>query len=177
MGAKVKFDTRKIIPKLMVSLNKSISKKTLLDSLAEFLQLRIYQFTKRGKSLALEGAKIKELSPGYKKWRRKVFKNNGKLLRDRGSIRFGDFFSPNRSNLTLTGQMLDALTHKTIPSDAQMVVTVKNTARKNDELSNSQVAKEVAENGRPFLGIDTKTKDIVRRKIITELRRSLRRKR
>jgi hypothetical protein len=176
-------------------IKKAFRDNKLLNELALYLKERVYSFTKRGKSL-VTGDSLKPLSPGYVKWRRKLGsakqKNPSKRRFDgfhtqhrlaifkkkkkRGTnIQTGDFFSAARSNLTLTGQMLDALTTDVDTTIGQFKVTVKDNNRKDGEKTNLEVAKEVAKNGRPFLGVDAKGIDVMRRKVIADLRRKLKR--
>lgn len=172
-------------------IKKAFRDNKLLKELAEYLKERIYSSTKRGKSL-VTGDKLKPLSPGYVKWRRTLgsskkkslirrlldkFRQHrlGKKKKRNSNIKTGDFFSPARSNLTLTGQMLDALTTDVDTTIGQFKVTVKDNVRRDGEKTNLEVAKEVADNGRPFLGIDAKGMDIMRRKVIQNLRRKLKR--
>lgn len=172
-------------------IKKAFRDNDLLKELADYLKERIYSFTKRGISLVTND-KLKPLSPGYVKWRRTLgsskqknparrrfdgFRQHrlGKKKKRNTNIQTGDFFSPARSNLTLTGQMLDALTTDVDTTIGQFKVTVKDNVRRDGEKTNLEVAKEVADNGRPFLGIDAKGMDIMRRKVIQNLRRKLKR--
>lgn len=142
--------------------------------------------------------KIKSLAPGYKKYRKKY----------QEIYKTGEFFSPNRSNLTFTGQMLDALTYKVNRAGASFEVFVKNTmrqatnkvskskvakalsnkktrrkalkalssrtGREDEAKTNAEVASDVADKGRPFLGLDARSRDRLRSEIIKDLRRTLR---
>ena len=164
------------IPRATREINRIIKGQTLLLEIASFVRSRIYAFTKRGLSLARNREnpdKIKALSPRYVKWRRS-------LSRKKAKVRTGYLFAPGRSNLTLTGQMLDALRQKATPAESTIEVFVENSRRREagryeDELTNAQVARKVAENGRPFLGLDRTGRDRIRRMVIAELRRALKR--
>lgn len=162
----VKVNSKGLNFKIEKQVKAALQDRTLIESLAKYVRDRIYQFTKRGISLATEG-KLKPLSPRYVKWRRKVQRGLSK-------VKPGPFFSAARSNLTLTGQMLDALDFKADPKRQEFTVFVQDSGR-DDDLTNAEVAKEVAKFGRPFIGLDKKGVDVVTRKILASLRRSLKR--
>lgn len=119
----------------------------------------IYKRTKSGKGVtddqsnAASIKSLKTLSPGYKEQRKT---RKGKK---------GDFFSPNRSNLTLTGQMLDSIKSKV--SDGKITVSLSGT--RDDGQTNKEVGEFVSENGRPFLNLAVEEKQILLRKIETDL--------
>jgi len=175
--------------RIKLAISKAISNPSLLAELAKGVKQRIYSFTKRGISLVTED-KLNPLSKSYVKWRKTLGSDKPKQKRNYDGFRqkklaifkkkktimkLGDFFSPARSNLTLTGQMLDALSYELDSTKAQFSVFVKDTKRSGDEKTNKEVAVEVAKEGRPFLGLDQKGLDLIRRKAIADLRRKLKR--
>lgn len=196
--AKVQIQNR--LGKIEIILRKALRDATLLRQLAGFLKLRIYQYTKRGYSLGAlktttragrigDPRKLKPLSPNYIKYRRelqrgaksnasKALKKSGlkKLANSLEMRKFGEFFAPTRSNLTLTGQMLDALKTEIDAEAGQGTVYVDSTKRTDSDLTNAQVAQKVAEDGRPFLGLDLVGRDRIRRMVIADLRRKLKRR-
>lgn len=164
--------------KVRVVLTEKLADRDLLTKLGQFAVERIFNTTKLGFSMAGgEKHKLKPLSEGYRRYRAKY----------QAVHPVGSFFSPSRSNLTFTGQMLDALTFKINQSKRLFEVFVKDSARdpvmpislrKQKEpprMSNAEVAAEVADNGRPFIGLDTQATNRMRNEIIKDLRRKLRR--
>lgn len=168
-------NVEKIQSRVRVTLDKFLSSKSLLNKIGEFSRERIFSFAKSGKSLDSDETpeKMPSLSPGYMRYRAKVEK----------IAQMGKFFSPRRSNLTFTGQMLDALTFKT--KSKKVEVFVEATAR-NDEprlrkekkkgprLNNAQVAAELAKRGRKFIGMDSLGQERIKKLVIKELRQALR---
>lgn len=102
--------------------------------------------------------------------------------REKYSSNLHEDTSPSQSNLTATGQMLDAITGK-VDADDKVSVYIKQTSRNNElngsesKLSNKAVAKLVEENGRPFLELsksETKERDKLATDILVdELKRLL----
>lgn len=144
----------------------------LMRDIGEFSKDRIFKMTKTGKSIFHPSAKtLKELSWLYVKVR-KWWKGKGKPA--------GAYFSPQRSNLTMTGQMLDALKYKYTRGSNKVNIFIEDSSRpvkgpvlrgkKPENLTNAQVARRVAANGRPFMGMD----DLGKRRIIQLAKRKLR---
>lgn len=173
--------------KVTLTLKDKITKGEVLEQIGSFVKNRIYQNTKAGKSLAT-GNSIKSLSPNYIKTRKRFQEWN----------QVGDFFSPSRSNLTLTGQLLNAIAFRVNKIKSQVEVFVQDTLRKptppipqkswvegrstkkyaskkpEPSLTNKEVAKRVADKGRPFLGLDETGRDRVKLTLVQEIRKRLR---
>jgi len=179
MSFKIKFRDKY----LEFKLDKAIKNKSLYNDLSVFMQNRIYQNTKRGYygGIRKNLSKFKPLSDGYIKSRQSALRGTAKATKLTGSTarkaalkKFGDFFSPKRSNLTYSGEMLDALDSKVSTNKQTVGVFVKDTGRSDDSgLTNREVAKKVNE-ARPFPTIDTKGINTMVRLIIASMRRSLR---
>lgn len=162
--------------KTTIFLRDKLIDNKLTNDIGKFARDRIYSFTKSGKSL-VTGAALKTLSTGYKKYRSKFEKANP------GSV--GKVFRPGKSNLTFTGQMLDALSYTARPIKKLIEVFVESTARQplpsvkkgkptiNDPKSNAEVAREVSKKGRPFVGLDATGVKRIKQMIINDLRRKL----
>lgn len=173
------------LDRIVAFMTAALRAKVTLDQVGMFIKDRIYSSTKRGNSLVTED-KLQPLSEGYIKKRRAIKRGDNKKAKKTSSkvkkalgfsiTTTGPFFSPARSNLTMTGQMLEALVYRLGKKPGTVEVTVKDTGRKGEDLTNLDVAKKVASAGRPFLGLDLKGEDLIRRKVIAELRRSLKRK-
>lgn len=180
--AKAKVQINQSLANLKMTLSAGISSGGLLSEIAEFCRSRIYQYTKRGQSLVQE-SKLQALSTGYIEYRKRLTRakksRSSKKTRQSGvfpSKGFGAFFSPSRSNLTLTGQLLEALKSRVKKSSNQIEVFVENSSRSDSDLTNKEVAEKVSSDGRPFIGLDRVGRDRVRRLVIAQLRRSFKRR-
>lgn len=144
----------------------------LMREMGAFSKDRIFKMTKSGKSIFWPAAKaINGLKEVTKKIR-KSWAGKGNQV--------GSYFSPNRSNLTMTGQMLDALKYKYTRGSNKVNIFIEDSSRpvkgpvlrgkKPENLTNAQVARRVAANGRPFMGMD----DLGKRRLIQLAKRKLR---
>ena len=123
-------------------------------------------------------SRLKDLSDSYRAYRQgkvRFIKKDGRVIpiTPKPGEQFpspvtGSFSSGNqkRSNLTLTGQMLDALTFKV--SGREVRVFVANTPRKDSDLTNAQVANFVQDD-RPWLRLARKEWDIITQETRSEL--------
>ena len=158
--------------------------KTLLE-IGVFVRDRIKSFTRTGKSIASGSpAKLKELRESYKAMRRGEVKfrktKDGRLIVSKTpdeKLAEVDvtFFSPGRSNLTFSGQMLEAVKHKVNVKNRTVNIEVDDSSRsgKYETLTNKEVAQHVAANGRPFLGLDKVGIDRVKKIILASIRKEL----
>jgi phage gpG-like protein len=162
--AEVKFINLDVVLKNLREVFKDTPKnKQMLGEIGLFALDRIYRSTKSGKSLALNGQKNPSLSPGYINWRKTY---DGPK---------GEFFSPTRSNLTLTGQLLNSLMLKILPDRG--AVTVSPTGNRDDgEMTNQDLAKKLKNEGRPFLGMDETGQQRIKKLVLDEIRRQKKRK-
>lgn len=183
-----KVDVRFKPDRIVSTLRKAVRDTRLLREIAQFIRTRVYQYTKRGQSLVQE-SRLQPLSTGYVEYRKRLARGEKtkttkrlkkiglkKIAKALEMRKFGEFFSPSRSNLTLTGQMLDALKTDVDPGGGRAIVFVDDTPRKDDDLTNAEVAVKVAKAGRPFLGLDRVGRDRIRRMVIADLRRKLKRR-
>lgn len=140
------------------------SPKALVD-IQEFWLKRTVSFTRSGRSLPLDGDRFKPLSERYREFRSKYRGPKGKL------------FKPNKSNLTFTGQMLESLRGRS--NLRNQTVTIFATGTRDDGQTNKEVAEHVADQGRPFLGLDLKgikrIENIIRRDVRRQWARRRRR--
>jgi len=162
---KTKVSYSQIIAKLE-SFFKDIGKDpNVLEDIGKFSLERIRATVRSGYSLDGDKKhKLKKLSESYKDVRRGAlkFRNiNGKtVVMPEADERLKEvdvqFFDPDLSNLTFTGQLMKALGFKTQPSRRSVIVEVEDSSRKGkyEKLTNKEVAKHVSDNGRPFLGLD-----------------------
>jgi hypothetical protein len=172
--AKVSF-TAQLIAKLgflktIESIKKKIGRKEFMQQIGDQIKDLIYADTKSGKGVADNGSgegiqiRLASLSPKYIEYRRKKSKSG---------FSTGEFFRPNKSNLTFTGQMLDAL--KVDARQSFVKVFVDKSGRKDSDLTNAKVAEHVARNGRPFMGLTQRNKKIIDKEIERETRAIIRR--
>ena len=177
---------------LKLRLKRAFQDPKMYKELSNFMRDRIYKSTKRGYygGVRKNLAKFKPLSPGYVEMRKQALKGSTKQQK-KGvfgkkrtasqarkkaiSKSFGAFFSPKKSNLTYTGQLLDALKPFYDARKQTMGVVVKASGRKDDSgLTNKQLAEKVTDDGRPFPTIDVRGINTMVRKIQSSIRRSLR---
>lgn len=153
-------DVRMNITKQDLILFTKISPGALLQ-MRDFWIKRVQAFTRTGKSLFENGAKLAPLSESYVKFRKRF---KGKT---------GEFFKPNKSNLTFTGQLIKSL--KGSANVRKQSVSVFPTGQRSDGKSNKEVAQNVADNGRPFLGLDDKGVQRMTQIAIRDIRRNIKR--
>jgi hypothetical protein len=156
---------------------------TLLKEIGDFILDRIRAFSRGGKSI-VTNRKFKRLSDSYIAMRQGAvtFRKNkdGKTygIQDadpRLQEVDSEYFEPSLSNVTFTGQMLRALKYVIDQGNGLVTIFVNNDSRK-DGLTNSQVAKYVKDGGREFLGLDEKGVKRVKAMIISDLRKSIRKR-
>lgn len=153
---------------LFLLLVKRVNSTTVRKLIGLTAKQMIYKRVKSGYGVVKEGkhpdqTKAQRLSPlsasyiAYRKGRMAFYRGrHGKVYATTNpryikKPRLGRFGSPTRSNLTLSGRMLDALTYDT--RVGSITIRVKNTRRQDDKLTNAQVARMVSENGRPWLAL------------------------
>lgn len=161
--------TKVIYDKLLAKLEtffKDLGKdEKMLNEIGTFSLERIRAFVRSGYSLdGDKKKKLKPLSESYKDTRRGAVRwrtINGKRVATAEPderLREVDvrFFDPDFSNLTFTGQLMESLKYLIRAPKRQVEIEVPDTKRKGkyEKLTNKQVAKHVADNGRPFLGLD-----------------------
>lgn len=170
------------------------SQKDELDKIGQFVKDRIVSEARKGNDLTNEGAKQPELSEGYIGYRRRLgqkAKAADRIGQDKGTkkdfervstigiqtpIPDGTFFRPSKSNLTLTGQLLNSIEY-TVDAGKHSI-KVEPTGVRNDGKTNKEVAQELATrktrlapNGRKFLGLDTRGFERIRNRIVEAIRR------
>lgn len=82
--------------------------------------------------------------------------------------RLGKFGSPAKSNLTMTGQMLDSMDYKITKNGVTIFIPA--SRRKDSELTNAELAKFVTEQGRRFFELTTDEVITIQRMITNKLR-------
>jgi len=111
---------------------------------------------------------LKPLSANYIKSRQALAKNpKGKAD--------PDFFSPRRSNLTLTGQYLKSIVVTKIDK-MKRLITIEPTGDRTDGPDNKTLAGYLAKQGRNIFGIDKTGRQVIKQKVLRALRNQLRSK-
>jgi len=165
-----------------------------LEKIAKFARDRIVAETRKGKDLTKNGDKQPELSESYIAWRRSLANRNRALDRAaEGSQKKRDqalamkitertpspdstFFKPAKSNLTLTGQLLNSIEYE-VKIDKKTII-IEPKGQRDDGKSNKEVAEELATrktslapDGRKFLGLDERGFQRIRNLIVEAIRR------
>jgi len=163
-----------------------------LDKIAKFARDRIVAETRKGYDLTRNGEKQPELSEPYIAYRRRLsrrFKETGKQVgaglsveqamrnqaidSKRGPTPTPDstFFKPAKSNLTLTGQLLNSIDYK-VGHEGKTII-IEPTGVRDDGLTNKQVAESLAsrKTKRKFLGLDERGFQRIRNLIVEAIRR------
>lgn len=137
------------------------------EKLAQFAIDRIYKRVKSGYGVTSDQA------PSPAQYRLLPLSKLYKKQRARSKKLTGDFATPNKSNLTFTGQMLDAIKYKVTTKGFK--IFIGKTARKEGNQSNEDVAWNVSIH-RPFLALTDKEQAALKleyRDYIRELARNL----
>ena len=145
------------------------SQRVLLD-IGNFTKDRIVATARTGKSLEdnERPKKFPGLKPSTKKSRKSIAKNRPERV-DR------EFFRPGFANVTLTGQLLKSLTFKISPRG--LVTLFFKDKRKpiyrGEETSNNSVYDNLKKLGFGFLGLDEKGQKRVKKIVLDEFRRNI----
>jgi hypothetical protein len=193
MAKQVSFEFKgleKLSKDLVDTFNLIIQQQKLIKEIAETIINDIRYQTRRGKS-AIDGQRFKPLSKSWIKTRKDII--------DRGNAH--PSASPKRSNLTLSGQLMDSMKYeKTGPGKVKFYfdgdhqpyksVYLKEFYRKvngrkslvktnrsgvrtiGETIKNSDLATYVEQQGRPFFGVRPQIENRVVRLIIASIRRN-----
>lgn len=139
------------------------------DDAAE-LAIKNIQIETRKQKFIKDGSSQPAIGEPWKERKRELAKYNTK----------GKSYSPNKSNLTFTGQLLESLQrakHKTKviiePTGTREPYRDKNGVIKSKKLTNKKLAGYLKEQGRYFLGYNDKLKKAVKKKLLEHIRRNL----
>jgi len=125
---------------------KHLADKRVMAGHAETAKNIIYDRTKEGFGIFGESAnerqrqKLKALSTHY-------------IVTKRIGAKLGKFGAVKRSNLTFTGQMLDAITFKVKNNGFEVFIKKTKRRGKGEKLTNYQLSQIVTQEGRPFMGL------------------------
>lgn len=142
---------------------------SVLNDIGDFVVKDIQRITRTGKSIP-DNAKFAPLSRSWKQRRKRLATVNST----------SSTYSPARSNLNFTGQLVDSIEFKINQSEGSITIEPQGTRtpykgiRKSSlkgERSNKKLALFLAQRGRRFLGLS----DLARKTIIRKLKSALRR--
>lgn len=163
MAKSIKQQVDDLVKKIEGKVIKKVREKSFMDNLGKMAADQIKQRTRLGKGVKGESlVKLGPLSDKYKEFRRK---KKGKL---------SNLTTPNRSNATATGQMLDGITHK--PQEGKVTITIEGS--RSMELSgepksnNKDVAAGYQESGRDrvFFKLSKSERAGIEREVETTIR-------
>lgn len=155
--------TKRLRRDLIKALDRSVSKKALKPVARKAAQI-IYRRVKSGRGVVnankvpAKATRLKKLSDKYKSRRKKV------------GVK-GKFGTPGKSNLTFTGQMLEALEGEA--KKQRIEIFINDSDRSDSDSSNSEIAEFVQEQGRPFLSLTKAELNIIIQELDEVLQREL----
>lgn len=178
---------KKVLKQVEDFINEDIRKSSsLLEDIGDFAVKRIQAETRLGKNLnrsqnTTSARKQPDLSEATKNFRERLAAGKVKITHPWWFKPDRSFFKPTKSNLTATGQMLDSLEGKVTRSKGEVVVVptgTRDSGLQNDNTikTNVGVAKELASQGRTFLGLDKLGMQRIRKLILDEVRRMKRKR-
>ena len=137
--------------------------------IGRYIAARIVFKARTGKT-AVSGkeSKLPPLSDGYVK-QREARKKAGDSSLD------SDFFSPRRSNLTLTGQYLKSIALVKFDR-VKKLLQIRPTGRRKEGLSNEKLSEYLAKQGRSIFGVDETGRRVVSNMVKNEIRKSIRKR-
>lgn len=171
------------------------------QEIGDYVLKRVVSKARMGKTMISgDDAKLKPLSKNYIEAREAMIARDGANLkggsaiqkRIKGSINSGagsalakqmaaaeagldtEFFSPKRSNLTLTGQYLRSFAITKIDKLKRIMFIEPTGNREGETLSNKKLAEYLAEQGRSIFGLDKLGRKAIREKVLRALRSKLR---
>lgn len=151
----------------------AINEKLITD-ITELVTTRVVAQTRSGKDLSRDGKPQPALSESTIRIRYRNF--YGKTKPDAPTYFKPDkqFFRIDFSNLTATGQMLDSIKGRFVKSTKQIIVEPTGnrdpSLQNNSEFkTNKELAKDLANRGRTFLGLDRVGIQRVRKLILEEI--------
>lgn len=153
--------------------NDTVQEDKMLNDIGKEIVKRVKTQTQIGNDLKNED-KQPSLSDGYINYRSRL--RQGKV--ENTSVKPSKLMQPERSQLTLTGQLLESLKYEIDKRKATITMeptgTRKPTKRKNDITTNKELTLDLAKRGREYLGLDKTGVENIRQKVLRVLRRNIR---
>lgn len=143
-----------------------LSDRLYLD-IGQYMAARIVFKARTGKTMAGgQEKKLPPLSDRYVKDRQNRQKSGDSTLDS-------DFFSPRRSNLTLTGQYLKSIALVKFDR-VKKLLEIRPNGRRTDGLANQKLSEYLAKQGRSIFGLDQTGKRVISKMVVNEIRKSIR---
>jgi hypothetical protein len=152
-------------------IDRVLSGKTMLNEIGDNIVNDITVQTRLGKS-TVTGKPFKALKDSTIAQRKNIAKHNT----------VHPSFSPARSNLTITGQLIDSMRRKVSKGLIEVffegthkpynTAGKKKKSGKQKPVTNEELAGYMAEKGRPFVGVRPKLKERIARIVVQYLRRA-----
>ena len=168
-------DISKVFEQMIRSVGSASNRRLLAKRATNIIYKRVksgYGVNKEGLDVGLtKKNRLKKLSDLYIKQRQgKIYvytdtKGRVRVVKRKKAtpMKLGRYGTPRRSNLTLTGQMLEALSYKVGGGNVQ--ISVKGTRRKGSPLNNKKLAKLVSEQGRPWLALTNSEWKVLQKRV------------
>lgn len=167
---KLKFDTKKASKQLKKKIDKVIESDRWKDEAARLAIKNIQGQTRLQKNIST-GESQKKISKKWEKRKKQLAKNNPK----------GASFGPSKSNLTVTGQLLESLKRiddkKTViiePTESRTPYKNKDGSFQKNPPTNKKLAEYLAEKDFIFIGHNEKLRKILKKKVKEEFFRKFR---
>ena len=162
--------------------NVAVQKKPMLVKVNNEIIQRIQQFSRSGKSLVNERKKFPQVSIGYAKSRRlSTFQERNAPI---SSLFIADSRPPfndirpgsRKSNITVTGQLLDSL--KGTISNSRILIDVSGTRTWGDSkgVANKDVRDNLESLGFDFLGLDLVGRRRVKSTVLKEIKKEIKKR-
>lgn len=188
MKLKVKRNPIPTIRKRLEALREVTNDQSLKMDLAKTTRGIVYKRVKSGKGVdsdrkkvsSTNHKKLKSLSKNYVRFRRtgwvtfKAKQKNGKPKTVNfyvGKPALGEFGSPARSNLTLSGEMLNSMQYDI--KRFGFSVLIPETRRRDGKLTNAQLARYHSQSGRPFMALTSGESRIIKARMKKEIQKRL----
>lgn len=152
--------------------NEAIKQRRLLNRIGEDLAKQIVGSAREGKFIG-NGSRLSALDADTVPQRQRLSRSNSTH----------PAYSPRRSNLTLTGELLDSIKHNVNESRGEVIVEAKGThpgyktlggSSSSSRTSNADILRFQASMGRNVIGINDKLRERYRQFVIEEIRRNFR---
>lgn len=162
--------------------NVAVKKKQMLVKVNNQVIERIQQFSRSGKSLVNERKSFPQVSDGYAKSRRlTTFQERNapisSLFIADSRAPFSDISAGSRkSNITVTGQLLDSLKGKISNSRILIDVTGTRTWGDSKGVTNKDVRDELEARGFEFLGLDLAGRRRARGTVLKEIKKEIKKR-
>jgi hypothetical protein len=166
---KVNFDEKEAIKRFKMRFEEFRKKDQWKDEAAKLAINKLKGETRLGRFLAT-GENQPPLSPGWIKRRKELAQHNTT----------GTSFREGKSNLTLTGQLIDSI--KRFPDATRVIIETmgeripyrnKNGTSAKKTPTNAELVGYLEERGRRLLGVDQKTIGQIKKKLMEFIRRNL----